>query len=41
MNPDARRLVRMEFDTRKNMKKVRETFEKLMDAGEAESGATG
>jgi topoisomerase-4 subunit B len=35
MNPDARRLVRMEFDT-KNMKKVRETFEKLMDAGEAE-----
>jgi topoisomerase-4 subunit B len=35
MNPDARRLVRMEFDTR-NMKKVRETFEKLMDAGEAE-----
>ena len=35
MNPDARRLVRMEFDT-KNMKKVKETFEKLMDAGEAE-----
>jgi topoisomerase-4 subunit B len=35
MNPDARRLVRMEFDTR-NMKKVREPFEKLMDAGEAE-----
>jgi topoisomerase-4 subunit B len=35
MNPDARRLVRMEFDT-KNLKKVRETFEKLMDAGEAE-----
>jgi topoisomerase-4 subunit B len=35
MNPDARRLVRMEFDTR-NMKKVKETFEKLMDAGEAE-----
>jgi topoisomerase-4 subunit B len=35
MNPDARRLVRMEFET-KNMKKVRETFEKLMDAGEAE-----
>jgi topoisomerase-4 subunit B len=35
MNPDARRLVRMEFDTR-NLKKVRETFEKLMDAGEAE-----
>jgi topoisomerase IV subunit B len=35
MNPDARRLVRMEFDI-KNMKKVRETFEKLMDAGEAE-----
>ncbi|HSA91044.1 MAG TPA: DNA topoisomerase IV subunit B [Burkholderiales bacterium] len=35
MNPDARRLVRMEFDAR-NKKKVRETFEKLMDAGEAE-----
>src|SRR5687767_2920881 len=35
MNPDARRLVRMEFET-KNMKKVKETFEKLMDAGEAE-----
>jgi topoisomerase-4 subunit B len=35
MNPDARRLVRMEFDS-KNMKKVKETFEKLMDAGEAE-----
>jgi len=35
MNPDARRLVRMEFDI-KNMKRVRETFEKLMDAGEAE-----
>ncbi|HUQ26207.1 MAG TPA: DNA topoisomerase IV subunit B [Burkholderiales bacterium] len=35
MNPDARRLVRMEFET-KNLKKVRETFEKLMDAGEAE-----
>ncbi len=35
MNPDARRLVRMEFDTR-NMKKVKQTFEKLMDAGEAE-----
>ena len=35
MNPDARRLVRMEFET-KNVKKVKETFEKLMDAGEAE-----
>ena len=35
MNPDTRRLVRMEFDP-KNIKKVRETFEKLMDAGEAE-----
>jgi hypothetical protein len=35
MNPDARRLVRMEFEA-KNLKKVRETFEKLMDAGEAE-----
>jgi topoisomerase-4 subunit B len=35
MNPDARRLVRMEFET-KNMKKAKETFEKLMDAGEAE-----
>jgi topoisomerase-4 subunit B len=35
MNPDARRLVRMEFE-QKNIKKVRETFEKLMDAGEAE-----
>ncbi|HKU48046.1 MAG TPA: DNA topoisomerase IV subunit B [Burkholderiales bacterium] len=35
MNPDARRLVRMEFDT-KNLKAVRQTFEKLMDAGEAE-----
>jgi topoisomerase IV subunit B len=35
MNPDARRLVRMEFE-HKNLAKVRETFEKLMDAGEAE-----
>ncbi len=35
MNPDARRLVRMEFEA-KNLKKVKETFEKLMDAGEAE-----
>ena len=35
MNPDARRLVRMELE-QKNIKKVRETFEKLMDAGEAE-----
>ncbi|HZO02661.1 MAG TPA: DNA topoisomerase IV subunit B [Burkholderiales bacterium] len=35
MNPDARRLVRMEFST-KNLAKVRKEFEKLMDAGEAE-----
>jgi topoisomerase-4 subunit B len=36
MNPDTRRLVRMVFDP-KDIKKVRETFEKLMDASEAES----
>ena len=35
MNPDARRLVRMEFAS-KNLSKVRKEFEKLMDAGEAE-----
>ena len=35
MNPDARRLVRMELSF-KNFAKVKETFEKLMDAGEAE-----
>ena len=35
MNPDARRLVRMELSF-KNFSKVKETFEKLMDAGEAE-----
>jgi topoisomerase-4 subunit B len=35
MNPDARRLVRMEFSA-KNLAKVRKEFEKLMDAGEAE-----
>jgi topoisomerase-4 subunit B len=35
MNPDTRRLIRMELNF-KNMKLVKETFEKLMDAGEAE-----
>jgi topoisomerase-4 subunit B len=35
MNPDTRRLVRMSFDV-KNLKKVRQTFELLMDSGEAE-----
>ncbi|HTM60657.1 MAG TPA: DNA topoisomerase IV subunit B [Burkholderiales bacterium] len=35
MNPDARRLIRMEFSA-KNLAKVRKEFEKLMDAGEAE-----
>ena len=35
MNPDTRRLVRMVLD-QKEIKKVRETFEKLMDSGEAE-----
>ena len=35
MNPDTRRLVRMSFDL-KNLKKVRQTFELLMDSGEAE-----
>jgi topoisomerase-4 subunit B len=36
MNPDTRRLVRMLLDP-KDIRKVRETFEKLMDASEAES----
>jgi topoisomerase-4 subunit B len=35
MNPDTRRLIRMELDA-KAIKKVRETFELLMDSGEAE-----
>jgi len=35
MNPDTRRLVRMVFDP-KEIKKARETFELLMDSGEAE-----
>src|SRR5207247_7728384 len=35
MNPDSRRLVRMVFDP-KEIKKARETFELLMDSGEAE-----
>ncbi|HEX2567735.1 MAG TPA: DNA topoisomerase IV subunit B [Burkholderiales bacterium] len=35
MNPDARRLVRMQLDS-KQLKKARETFELLMDSGEAE-----
>src|SRR5438046_508710 len=35
MNPDSRRLVRMVFDP-KEIKKARETFEPLMDSGEAE-----
>jgi len=35
MNPDTRRLVRMELDG-KNFSKVKTIFEKLMDAGEAE-----
>ena len=35
MNPDTRRLVRMQLDS-KQMKKARETFELLMDSGEAE-----
>src|SRR2546426_8744684 len=35
MNPDSRRLVRMVFDP-KGIKKARETFELLMDSGEAE-----
>ncbi|MDX1376081.1 MAG: toprim domain-containing protein, partial [Burkholderiales bacterium] len=35
MNPDTRRLVRMQLDSAR-IKKARETFELLMDAGEAE-----
>ena len=35
MNPDTRRLVRMELNA-KNFRKVKDVFEKLMDAGEAE-----
>ncbi len=35
MNPDTRRLIKMDLDT-KNLKKVRDTFELLMDSGEAE-----
>src|SRR5580765_3361200 len=35
MNPDTRRLIRMVFD-HKNNKKVRDAFELLMDASEAE-----
>jgi topoisomerase-4 subunit B len=35
MNPDARRLIRMDFDS-KNISRVKKEFEKLMDAGEAE-----
>ena len=35
MNPDTRRLIRMVFDP-KDLAKVREIFEKLMDASEAE-----
>jgi len=35
MNPDTRRLVRMQLDTAK-LNKARETFELLMDSGEAE-----
>jgi len=35
MNPDTRRLIRMSLDS-KDMKNIREKFELLMDAGEAE-----
>ncbi|MGH9576987.1 MAG: toprim domain-containing protein, partial [Terriglobales bacterium] len=35
MNPDTRRLIRMSFEI-KNIEKVREKFELLMDSGEAE-----
>jgi topoisomerase-4 subunit B len=35
MNPDTRRLVRMQLDTAR-LKNVRQTFELLMDSGEAE-----
>ena len=33
--PDTRRLIRMQLDV-KEVKKIREKFELLMDAGEAE-----
>jgi len=36
MNPDTRRLIRMQLDL-KQIKKIKETFELLMDASEAES----
>jgi topoisomerase-4 subunit B len=35
MNPDTRRLIRMKLDA-KQIEKVRDTFELLMDSGEAE-----
>ena len=35
MNPDTRRLVRMQLDA-KQIKEVRKTFELLMDSSEAE-----
>jgi topoisomerase-4 subunit B len=35
MNPDTRRLIRMQLDLKK-IKAIREKFELLMDAGEAE-----
>jgi topoisomerase-4 subunit B len=35
MNPDTRRLIKMDLNT-KNLQKVRDTFELLMDSGEAE-----
>ena len=35
MNPDTRRLIRMQLDPKK-MENIRKTFELLMDAGEAE-----
>ena len=35
MNPDTRRLIRMQLDL-KEMKSIKEKFELLMDAGEAE-----
>ncbi len=35
MNPDTRRLIRMEFDV-KNIKQTKAAFELLMDSGEAE-----
>jgi topoisomerase-4 subunit B len=36
MNPDTRRLVRMQLDS-KQIRRAREVFELLMDSGEAES----